>query len=337
MFHNAAEYAALYPDAPAGPARFCAPRIEDGIELEPLRRRLSGRAGPSAAPPALRGWLDEATHGRIRGWAWDANDPDAKLVLEVFDNGERIARVMADLFRGDLEDAGIGDGRHGFVLDAALSPVTYHTIEVRFADGGTALDNGSLLLVPAQPFDDALAHAVAAAVEAAEEPGQVLDFLAAQMERLRQHRADAAGQRDARAANLRSRRRWGADPAGAGLRALVIADGTPPSSADLDALRQLGYAVSIADAQDVPADGADPSAAPDHAGIAHCRQPAYTSVEDVLRRQAGYFDLIWLSSLSAAASYRALARQHCPRARIVCGAVGEPWAAATAVREAASG
>jgi autotransporter-associated beta strand protein len=330
MFHNAAEYAALYPDAPAGPARYCAPRVEDGIELEPLRRRLSERAGPSVAPPALRGWLDEATHAGIRGWAWDANDPDAKLTLEVFDSGVRIARVAADQFRGDLEDAGIGDGRHGFLLDAALSPLTHHLIEVRFADGGAALENGSVLLAPAQPFDDALAHAVAAAVDAAEEPGQVLDFLAAQVERVRQRRADAEAQRDARAAHLRSRRRWGTDPAAVGRRALVIADGTPPPLAELHALRQIGYAISIADAQDFVADGPDPAPAPDHAGVALCRQPAYASVEDVLRRQAGCFDLIWLPSPSAAMIYRALARQHCPRARILSGAAAmRAWATGT--------
>jgi len=269
--------------------------------------------------PALRGWLDEVTHTRIRGWAWDAGDPDAKLVLEVFDKGERIARVSADLFRGDLEEAGIGDGRHGFVLEAALSPLTHHAIEVRFADGGAALENGPLLLAPPQPFDDGLAQALAAAVEGAEEPGRVLDFLAVQMERVRQRRADAEAQRAARTASLQARRRWGADPAAAGRRALVIADGAPPPLADLHALQQRGYAVSIVNAQDFAADSADPAAAADQPGIAPCGPPVYASVEDVLRRQAGCFDLILLPGPSAAASYGALARQHCPRARIVCG------------------
>jgi O-antigen biosynthesis protein len=41
MFDNAAEYARLYPDAVVKPARFCAPRVEDGEELEAARRRLA--------------------------------------------------------------------------------------------------------------------------------------------------------------------------------------------------------------------------------------------------------------------------------------------------------
>ena len=41
MFHNAAEFAALYPDAPR-PNGFCAPRVESGFQLEAIRTRLGG-------------------------------------------------------------------------------------------------------------------------------------------------------------------------------------------------------------------------------------------------------------------------------------------------------
>ena len=44
MFHNASEYAALYPDA-SRPDGFCAPRVEQGAELEAIRRRLTVVAG----------------------------------------------------------------------------------------------------------------------------------------------------------------------------------------------------------------------------------------------------------------------------------------------------
>ena len=46
MFHNAAEYTRLYPDAPA-PGTFCAPRVTDGYRLEAIRRRLAEVAGRS--------------------------------------------------------------------------------------------------------------------------------------------------------------------------------------------------------------------------------------------------------------------------------------------------
>ena len=41
MFHNAAEYCRLYPDEVRGAARFCAPRVEDGTELEIVRRKIA--------------------------------------------------------------------------------------------------------------------------------------------------------------------------------------------------------------------------------------------------------------------------------------------------------
>ena len=44
IFHNATEFAALYPNA-GPPGRFCAPRVEDGYELEAVRCRLNALAG----------------------------------------------------------------------------------------------------------------------------------------------------------------------------------------------------------------------------------------------------------------------------------------------------
>ena len=40
MFHNADEFAAMYPNAPRSDG-FCAPRVEQGAELEAIRRRLA--------------------------------------------------------------------------------------------------------------------------------------------------------------------------------------------------------------------------------------------------------------------------------------------------------
>ena len=44
MFHNHAEFAALYPDAVATTAVYAAPRAEDGAEVDEIRRRLTLRA-----------------------------------------------------------------------------------------------------------------------------------------------------------------------------------------------------------------------------------------------------------------------------------------------------
>ncbi len=359
MFDNIAEYYARYPDAVAEPAQYCAPRVEDGEALETIRRRLAlrtaaatvakdpGARGAAADHPSVaRGYLDEASRTHVRGWAWNPDQPDKPIEVEVLDNGAVIARMLANRYRGDLHGARIGDGRHAFdvTIPGGLSPLIRHAIIVRTAEDGLLLGNAPVILEPATRFDDGLANAVANAVGALDAPSEhdrVLNFLAAQMERVLQRRADAEAQRDARESHRLFRRRWGpgtdeaADPAtligDPGLRALVIDEELPVADRDagsqailshMRALRAIGYAVSFVAAQAfTECDRADENggaiAALEREEIACCRLPIYASVEEVLRRQAQCFDVIYLHRLSNAAKYLALARQHCPRARVI--------------------
>ena len=63
-FDNVAEYFARYPHERPRPARFCAPRIEDGAELEQVRGRLRAIAaratGPSVCQPGVTPYSGEA-------------------------------------------------------------------------------------------------------------------------------------------------------------------------------------------------------------------------------------------------------------------------------------
>jgi hypothetical protein len=56
LFDNASEYHELYPRSTSQPARFFAPRIEDGYELEAVRQRLAARA-ESARSASSAEWL----------------------------------------------------------------------------------------------------------------------------------------------------------------------------------------------------------------------------------------------------------------------------------------
>jgi probable HAF family extracellular repeat protein len=53
MFQNAHEYETLFSSVPALAAQYCAPRADDGYELEAVRRRIARRAA-SSAPAELR-------------------------------------------------------------------------------------------------------------------------------------------------------------------------------------------------------------------------------------------------------------------------------------------
>jgi len=69
LFHNADEYRALYPGERNPPARYCAPRRDQGCAVERARTRIARRAGLAAAaeappPGKLRGQIDEAQNVR---------------------------------------------------------------------------------------------------------------------------------------------------------------------------------------------------------------------------------------------------------------------------------
>jgi hypothetical protein len=119
IFHNAAEYAALYPNDTSA-RRACVPVVERGRKLVAVNRRLIARAADlgltHAASGPVVGYIDHADYSGIGGWAWCQTAPTTPLRLEVFEDDRVIDTVLADQFREDLRASGIGDGRHGFAL-----------------------------------------------------------------------------------------------------------------------------------------------------------------------------------------------------------------------------
>ncbi|AHK70464.1 Hint domain-containing protein [Gluconobacter oxydans] len=116
MFHNAREYAELYPDAEPVAARYCAPRVESGEELEAIRRRLDA-ASPRTDTSSIELYVDLATRGRVAGWARDTLRPHSRLRLRIRTNELVLCEVTADRHRADLQAAGKGDGFHAFDID----------------------------------------------------------------------------------------------------------------------------------------------------------------------------------------------------------------------------
>jgi len=147
MFHNAHEYHARYPDAPSGPALYCAPRLQDGYALEAVRRRIDARAGLVARAPdlgQLRGFLDRASAEEVRGWAQDVVRPEVPVCLDVLVDGVLVAQTLAGLYRGDLEHAGLGSGRHGFAVRLPAG-IAGGVLEVRRSADGALLGRAPLV------------------------------------------------------------------------------------------------------------------------------------------------------------------------------------------------
>jgi glycosyltransferase involved in cell wall biosynthesis len=109
------------------------------------------------------------------------------------------------------------------------------------------------------------------------------------------------------------------------LRALVVDERLPAATRDagsqailshMRALQHLGYAVSLVAAEEMAMEG-PAAAALAAAGVTHCGAPYYASVEEVLRRQADCFAIVYLHRAGMAERYLALARRYMKRARIL--------------------
>ncbi len=148
MFDNADEYVSLYPYDALQQWKFCARRIEDGEQLADIRYRINLRAGlvvgdwrRDQAPGPLTGNLEVVSGNLIAGWVQDVSAPERPVRLEILDNGHVIARVLANAYRRDLEEAGLGSGRHAFSHEPLLltGAGAMHVITVRRASDQAAV------------------------------------------------------------------------------------------------------------------------------------------------------------------------------------------------------
>jgi Putative Ig domain/Ig-like domain from next to BRCA1 gene/Matrixin len=86
--------------------------------------------------PNLYGRHDGQGCNAIEGWAWDANDPNGTVNVDIYDGSTLIGTVAATLYRQDLADA-LASAYHGFLFHtpASLKDGQSHTVTVKF--GGT--------------------------------------------------------------------------------------------------------------------------------------------------------------------------------------------------------
>jgi glycosyltransferase involved in cell wall biosynthesis len=320
-------------------------RASDGREIanspwlfEPAANAISPTAGaPVVHHPTCQGHVDEATRRQVAGWAFDTEYPERPMTLQILDNGEPIAHVIANRYRQNLRLPGMQGSRYAFKVDipGGLNPYIRHVIQIRRARDGAELPGSPVIVPRADSFDESLEQAVSSAIDSLASPNarrRAISFLVDQTERVLRGMAEADSQRADRQTYQDFIRRWGpqADsaplsPPDPGKRALVIDERLPARDRDagstailshVRALRSLGHSVTFVAVEEMS--GAEEAVAGlEEEKVTVCRAPFYTSAEDVLRRQADCFDVIYLHRAEMASRYLALARRYCPRARIL--------------------
>jgi microcystin-dependent protein len=143
LFHNARDYYALYQHVAPAPAHYCAPRLEEGYEVEAARRHIALRAGLLRAADGerigtLQGSIEEIGAHRVAGWAQTTDHPEAPVCLDIYADGRLIGQVLANRYRDDLAQAGIGSGCHSFEFTSTIA-LSSGTIDVRRSLDGAAI------------------------------------------------------------------------------------------------------------------------------------------------------------------------------------------------------
>jgi O-antigen biosynthesis protein len=290
----------------------------------------------------LRGNLDLANLRQAAGWAQEDSQPDVPVSLLVIDNDKLLGRILANRYREDLENAGIGTGRHGFEFQfpKSLPPFEKHVIKVCREADGAELPKSPVVIEPSQVFDKAAQDALSDIIRRSGAETDIavkIDFLADELDRLLQQFADLDSKRFERGQYRQLLQRWrrspqeaqsaampgAAAPPRAVHRALIIDDRIPKPDRDAGSLailghmlslQRLGFDIAFASATEFNASDAD-CAGLTALGMACCRAPHYGSIEEVLRRQAGEFDVVYLHRVANAMKYGELARHHNPKAR----------------------
>ena len=99
------------------------------------------QAGASSVPQ-FQGFHDGAGCNTIEGWAWDPNNPNATVIVDILDGTTLIGSAPANMYREDLLNA-LGSPNHGFsfLTPPALKNGAPHFITVRFSGTNTLLAN----------------------------------------------------------------------------------------------------------------------------------------------------------------------------------------------------
>lgn len=64
-----------------------------------------------------QGYVDGISCNQIWGWAWDPNNPNSPINVDLYVNDTYAGTATANIFRQDLLNAGKGNGYHGFVFN----------------------------------------------------------------------------------------------------------------------------------------------------------------------------------------------------------------------------
>ena len=103
-------------------------------------KRINALSQLYSNSPDYECFHDGAGGEEVLGWAWDKNDPDARIAVDIFDGETLLASILAERHRPDIAAYTKDNGCHAFVyvLPASVKDGLPHKICVRIR--GTNID-----------------------------------------------------------------------------------------------------------------------------------------------------------------------------------------------------
>ena len=125
-------------------------RFPDGQALPNGVFQASHEAESAQFETAACGQCDGRDAGVVHGWAWSPAAPEVQVLVEQWVDGKLVAETVADVFRPDLESAGMGHGCYGWSMPLRLDPALAapQTVELRIRGAGP-VEGGRLALTAA--------------------------------------------------------------------------------------------------------------------------------------------------------------------------------------------
>src|SRR5579862_2210515 len=124
--------------------------VADQGDTDPRQEaRVVDRPDPAAPPDhRLAGHIEEASDREIKGWVWNRQQPEKRITIDVIVGDTRLAKAIADRYRPDLQQAGIGDGQHAFAvrLGEGVLPSARNVVHVRCADTGMEVPGSPVII-----------------------------------------------------------------------------------------------------------------------------------------------------------------------------------------------
>jgi len=113
----------------------------ESVDLSGETSSDSKRSPQTTVSPTYQGSFDAADCSTLSGWAWDMNQPNTAINVDIYDNNTFLTSVPANIYNSAL--AGKGNGYHQFLwtVPASLKNGAAHALYVRYGGTYTALTN----------------------------------------------------------------------------------------------------------------------------------------------------------------------------------------------------